>query len=224
MKILFIGDILGKVGRYAVKQELAKLIKLHNIDLTIANAENVSHGKSLEKHHYDELVKCGIDVFTGGNHSFFGNKIDSYVDKVNNLLVPVNYSAYNSKAGSRVYEVKGKKIRITSLLGRSFMQPVPESPFAAMDKILQEDKSDFHFVDYHAETTAEKMAFALNYDGQIGALVGTHTHVQTADERILPKGSGFLTDAGMTGPRDSVIGADQEAVIYRTKTNLPTRF
>ncbi len=225
MKILFIGDILGKSGRRAIKSELSALVKNHNIDFVIANGENVSHGKSLEQSHYLELKELGIDVFTGGNHSFFGNKIEKYVNQVKDLLVPENYSPYTSQLGSRIYKVKNKKIRVTSLLGKSFMQPIPESPFAALDFILlDKEKADIHFVDYHAEATAEKIAFALEYDGKITALVGTHTHVQTADERILPKGTAFLTDAGMTGPRDSVIGAKPEAVIYRTKTNIPAKF
>ncbi len=224
MKILFIGDIYGKVGRIAVQKELPKLIKEHKIDFVIANGENVSHGKSLEEHHYDDLKEAGVDVFTMGNHTFFGAKLEKYLSKTEDILVPHNFSPYNEYTGTRVYDIKGKKIRVSCILGRSFMQPIPENPFACLDEIIAEDKSEIHFVDYHAEATAEKIAVATNYDGKISALVGTHTHVQTADERILSKGTAFLTDAGMTGPRDSIIGADPVAVISRAKTSMPARF
>jgi len=224
MKILFIGDIYGKTGRRAVCERLPKLIKQHQIDFTIANGENVSHGKSLEESHYNILKNHGVNCFTMGNHSFYGGKLLKYIEQVDDILIPDNFSPFIKYRGSKIFQVKGKTIRVTSLLGQVFMNPLAQNPWVNMDQILQEEKSDLHILDFHGEATSEKIAFALYYDGQITAQVGSHTHVQTADEKILPHKTAFISDAGMTGPYHSVIGVDPAAVTAKLRTNLPHRF
>ncbi|KAJ3616004.1 hypothetical protein Zmor_012132 [Zophobas morio] len=175
------------------------------------------------KQHYDFLMKQNVDVITSGNHVFKNKEIYTYIDEVDNLLRPENMGPYVPGIGTNIFKKNGKKIRVTNLIGRSFMDP-SENPYKAMEDILENDNSDIHIVDFHAEATAEKLALATFFDGKITALVGTHTHVQTADERILPKGTGFLTDLGMTGCYESIIGAETDAIIRKERTGLPTRF
>ncbi|CAG8466540.1 4050_t:CDS:2 [Paraglomus brasilianum] len=199
MRILAIGDIFGKTGRQVIKDYLPKLKNEHEIDLIIANVENTTHGKGISRKHYQELKNCGIDIMTSGNHIFAVEETKKYITEVPDLLRPLNSNPYHPGFGTILTKIKGKKIRITNLIGNNFMP------------------------NFHAETTAEKIALALYFDGKISALWGTHTHVQTADERILPKGTGFITDLGMTGPYGGVIGAKPEVIFQRGKYGLPAK-
>ncbi|AXK51333.1 TIGR00282 family metallophosphoesterase [Spiroplasma alleghenense] len=224
MKILMIGDIYASKGREMIAKYLFKFKQSNNIDLVIGNGENVTHGKSISEKHFNELINNGIDVITSGNHIFKNSEVLDYIEHTPRLLKPLNINPYTPGSGSIVLECLGKKVRITNLIGRSFMEPA-ENPYMSFDELLKnQEKCDIHLVDFHGEASAEKMAFAWNYDGIITALVGTHTHVQTADETILPKGTGYITDLGMTGPVNSIIGVEPEAVIHKEKTGLPTRF
>ena len=223
-KILFVGDIYGRVGRRALKEILPNFIKQNEIDFVIVNAENASHGKSLSKDHYGELKKLGVDCFTMGNHTFYAGKILDFINDVDDILIPHNFNAYSHFNGSKVFTKKGKTIRVTSLIGQTFMFPIGDNPWKTLDDITSQDKSDIHIVDFHAEATSEKIALAWSFDGKITAQVGTHTHVQTADERILPHHTGFISDVGMTGPYNSIIGSEPGPVIKRLKTGMPEKF
>lgn len=223
MKILMIGDIFAANGRKVVKMCLPKLIKKYRIDFVIANGENTSHGKSIIKKHYDELKKIGINIITSGNHIFQNSEIFNYIDKVDDLLKPLNMNPYTIGQGTVIKIIKNKKIRVTNLIGRHFMIPC-DNPYIFLDKILEKDDSDIHIIDYHGESSAEKLAFAWHYDGRITCLFGTHTHVQTVDNRILPKKTAYITDLGMCGSYNSIIGANPDEVIWKEKTGLPVKF
>ncbi|WP_425380168.1 TIGR00282 family metallophosphoesterase [Spiroplasma endosymbiont of Stenodema calcarata] len=223
MKILMIGDIYGKNGRIAVNKYLPVLVKRYKLDLVIANGENTTHGKSISKHHYNELKSYGINIITSGNHIFRNAEVLNYIEDVNDLLKPANMNSFTPGAGTVVIKLNNKKIRITNLIGRSFMDPV-DNPYTIFEEIITNDDSALHFVDFHAEASAEKLAFAWNYDGNITAFFGTHTHVQTADNRLLPKGTAYITDVGMCGSYNSIIGANPKEVIIKEKTGLPVRF
>jgi 2',3'-cyclic-nucleotide 2'-phosphodiesterase len=223
MKVLAIGDIFGKTGRQVIKDYLPKLKNEHEIDLIIANVENTTHGKGISRKHYQELKNYGIDIMTSGNHIFAIEETRKYINEVPDLLRPLNFNPYHPGPGTILTKIKGKKIRITNLIGNNFMPNAPENPYSALEKVLNLQDWDIHLIDFHAETTAEKIALALYFDGKISALWGTHTHVQTADERILPQGTGFITDLGMTGPYGGVIGAKPEVIFQRGKYGLPAK-
>ncbi|WP_338971465.1 TIGR00282 family metallophosphoesterase [Spiroplasma endosymbiont of Panorpa germanica] len=224
MKVLMIGDIYASKGREMIEKYLLKFKESNNIDLVIGNGENVTHGKSISEKHFLELIKNGVDIVTSGNHIFKNSEVIDYIDNYSNLLKPLNMNPFTPGPGSIVVNCLNKKVRVTNLIGRSFMDPA-ENPYQAFDELIQNSAPcDIHLVDFHGEASAEKMAFAWNYDGKITALVGTHTHVQTADEMILPKGTGYITDLGMTGPINSIIGVEPEDVIRKEKTGLPSRF
>lgn len=223
MKILAIGDIFGSTGRKVIKNFLPKLKKEYEIDLVIANVENTTHGKGISRKHYQELKSYGIEIMTSGNHIFALEETKKYISEVPDLLRPLNSNPYHPGLGTTLIKVKGKKIRITNLLGTNFMPMAAENPYFALEKVLDLKDWDIHLVDFHAETSAEKIALAWHYDGQINALWGTHTHVQTADERILPRGTAFITDLGMTGPHNGIIGAKSEVIIQRAKYALPAK-
>jgi len=224
MKILMIGDVFGHPGRQALKEVLPDLMEREKIDFVIANGENVTHGKSIIKKHYQELKKLGVDVITSGNHIFKNNEVKEYINKVDDLLRPMNMNNFLPGHSFVIKKVGKTKIAVVNLIGTSFMDKF-NNPYEAFDNWLaQKHDYDLLVVDFHAEATAEKMAFAWNYDGIIDVFVGTHTHVQTADERLLPKGTVYLTDLGMTGPYNSIIGVDPEQVIQKEKTGLAVRF
>jgi 2',3'-cyclic-nucleotide 2'-phosphodiesterase len=223
MKILAIGDIFGKTGRQVIRDCLPKLKKEYEIDLVVANVENTTRGKGISRKHYDELKKYGIEVMTSGNHIFACEETQKFIQEVPDLLRPLNSNPYHPGQGTFLTERKGKKIRITNLIGTTFMPMVAENPYFSLKKIIDLQDCDIHLVDFHAEATAEKNALALRYDGQISALWGTHTHVQTADERLLLKKTAFITDLGMTGPAHGVIGADPEGIIKRAERGLPAK-
>lgn len=226
MKILFIGDIVGSPGRQAVKSLLPPLRKGHGIDLVIANAENAAGGSGITSKVLSELIDCGIDVFTSGDHIWKRKEIFQIIDKYPQLLRPANFPPGTPGRGSGVFQTKdGIKIGVVNILGRVFLQAI-DCPFrAARDEVQRlSQETKVIVVDIHAEATSEKIALGWYLDGLASAILGTHTHVQTADERILPRGSAYITDVGMSGPLDSVIGRRTEDVLQRFLTNIPTRF
>lgn len=219
MVFLLIGDIFGKSGRICLKKHLTHLVKENNVDFIIANGENISHGISITKKHYNFLKEQGVDVITSGNHIFHKSDPLNYINNTKDLLKPLNLNPYTPGNGTILVKKNNKKVRVTNIIGQVFMN-FSDNPYYHFDKLLKKDNSDIHIVDMHAEATAEKMAFALNYDGKISCLFGTHTHIQTADNRILPKGTAFISDIGMVGPYDSVIGVKIEEAIHFQKTGL----
>ncbi len=227
MNILFIGDINGKAGRKVIKNSLPAMIKNKNIDFIIANGENSAGGFGITKEKYLELLSYGIDVITTGNHIWDKKEAIDLIKCETNILRPANYPDNNPGAGYGVFEAKKSKVKIgvINLIGRIFMPPA-DCPFTTAQKIVNEISSQTKIiiVDIHAEATSEKQALGFYLDGKVSAVIGTHTHVQTADERILPAGTGFITDAGMTGPFDSVIGVEKDKIIRRFLTLMPEKF
>ncbi len=223
MKILFIGDIFGQPGRETVKQLLSKLKEEHRIDLVIANGENAHHGNGISFDNYQELRDTGVDWFTSGDHIW---GVKEFVGELDNpaiqVLRPVNYPAGVPGRGMVVIKVGSEDLTIMNLQGRSFMKQALDNPFLVFDQLFSQARG-FIFVDFHAETTSEKNAFGHYVDGRAGAVVGTHTHVQTADERILPKGTAYITDVGMTGPRDGSVGGDLGQILPSFTKGLPFR-
>lgn len=225
MRILFIGDIVGGAGRRMVLEHLPRLLDEEKIDFTIANGENVTNGNGLNRQSFDELVDCGVDCFTMGNHTWDNKDIYRFIDNEPRLLRPANLHPSRPGAPWRDFQVGGEKLIVTNLLGRVYMPPL-DCPFATMDRLLAEWRQEeaVIFLDFHAEATSEKMAMGWHVDGRISAMVGTHTHIQTNDARVLPRGTGYLTDAGMTGPRDSVLGVEKEIILERFRTGFSPRF
>jgi metallophosphoesterase (TIGR00282 family) len=231
MHILFIGDIFGRPGRNIVKDRLPGLVKDHAIDLVIANGENSAGGFGITGALAEDLFELGIDVITTGNHIWDKREIVDYFQSADGnqhsparrLLRPANYAP--DMPGWGVYEgVKiGVPYAVINLQGRVFMA-ANDDPFRVADQLLKEIKAKVIFVDLHAETTSEKLAMGWYLDGRVTALVGTHTHIPTADERVMPAGTAYITDVGMTGPYDSVIGVQKEMIIARFLNNMPARF
>ena len=224
MNILFIGDIVSSIGRDMIHEYLPKIKEKYHVDVVIANAENATHGKGLIKRHYQELLFEGISLMTMGNHTYSKKEIFQYIDEADRLIVPYNRPRSLPGVGSREIQIKGTKIRVTNLLGITFMDGRTQNPFEVIDDILKDDHSDIHIVDFHAEATSEKIAMGYYLDGKVSAVLGTHTHVTTADEKILAGGTAFQCDVGMTGPYEGVIGNDKDAIIPRMKNGLMTPF
>ncbi len=228
MKLFFSGDIFGNAGRKAFRQLLPGVIREFGVDLVIANCENAAVGHGITPDIYRELVNAGADCLTSGNHVFDRHEIIPAIeaDKCPLLLRPYNYPARTPGKGSLVIDgPDGVKIGIVNIMGAVFMNPVPSDPWEAAEKALDElaKETNCIIVDMHAEVSSEKQAMAYYCDGRASAVVGTHTHVQTADERILPKGCAYITDAGMTGPYDSVIGMNAEISLRRFITKIPEK-
>ena len=225
MKILAIGDLVGDIGLNKLKETLPNLIEAENIDFVIANVENVASGMGITQKDFQILDHMKIDVMTMGNHTWGKKDIFSFIDNPK-LLRPANYSKGIPGHGYNIYECKGKNIAVISLIGRTAMNVLSENPFIVVDEILGEikNKTDMVFVDIHAEATAEKIAMKYYLDGRVTGIFGTHTHVQTADEEVTKRGTGYITDLGMTGPKYSVIGMDTDASIKRFVTTLPERY
>lgn len=224
MNILFIGDVFGEVGRDLICDYLQDIKKMYKIDFTICNGENATHGKGILKKHYDELLSYGIDCITMGNHTFDRSEILEWIDYANCLVRPANYAKYSPGVGSRVFEVQGKKIQVTNILGRVFYGGIINHPIEVLEDIVDSSIADIHIVDIHADATAEKICIGYEFDGRVSAVLGTHTHVQTSDERILDNGTAYITDVGMCGPFNQCIGMDKQNVTYRMKTGLPAKF
>lgn len=223
LKVLFIGDVVGEPGCNLIRQMLPGFKRKCQVDVVIANGENSALGNGILPFSADFLLDSGVDVITTGNHVFKRRQIYSYLDHTPQVIRPANFPQVCNGNGYYVYEKAGLRFCIINLLGMAFMEPT-QNPFYIIDDILQHVRADCYFVDFHAESTGEKKALAYYLDGRVAFVVGTHTHVQTADEQILSKGTGFITDAGMTGPIDSVLGVDPLQVIERYRTGMPVRF
>ncbi len=225
MKILCVGDLVGKGGLDKLRKDLKIIQEAENIDFTIVNGENVASGMGMTKKDYNELCKLNIDVITMGNHTWGKMDIFNFINE-NNIVRPANYSKGVPGHGYTIIEKNNKKIAVINLIGRTDMPVLSENPFNCIDKILNkiQDEVDIIIVDFHAEATAEKIAMGYYLDGRVNAIFGTHTHVQTADEKILKNGTAYITDIGMTGPQDSVIGMDKDVSIKRFVTSLPEKY
>ena len=223
MRLLFIGDVVGAAGRRMVLEHLPRLLEEKQIDFTVANGENAANGFGINRRCFEELYACGVDCFTMGNHTFDNKDIYNFIDREPALLRPANYPPGVPGHGTAVFTVLGKRLRIINLIGRIFL-PGADCPFRTVDRLLGEETADWTLVDMHAEATSEKVAMGWYCDGRVSAVVGTHTHVPTADARLLHRGTGYVTDAGMTGPRDSVLGVDKDIIIQRFLTGISPRF
>ena len=226
-KLLFIGDIFGKSGREITRQALPVITKLHGIDLVVANVENAAGGNGITKDVAEKLFASGIQVMTTGNHVWDKKEALTYIKEEPRLLRPANYPSDVPGRGRFITQTKsGARVGIINVMGRVFMNPL-DNPFTVVrDELAQlqlDSKPDVILVDMHAEATSEKQAMGWHLDGNVTAVVGTHTHVQTADERVLPKGTAYITDVGMTGPHDSIIGVDIRPVLKRFLDGLPAR-
>lgn len=225
MKILVVGDIVGEGGVKKLQETLPKLKKENNIDFVIVNGENSADGMGITQKIFNSILASGANAVTMGNHTWGKKDIFNFIDNPQ-LLVPANYP--RDVLGNRygIYECNGKKIGIINLLGRTDMNVLTENPFLIAEDIINKikGKTDIIIIDFHAEATAEKIAMGYYLDGKVSILFGTHTHVQTADETILEKGTAYITDIGMTGPVNSVIGMDVKASIKRFKTTLPEKY
>lgn len=226
MRIAFLGDVVGKPGRRGVVACLAGLIAAEAIDFVVANCENAAGGVGVDPGSVRELLGAGVDVLTSGNHIWAKREIIEYIADSDVLLRPANFAPSTPGWGYAVKTSRsGTPVAVVNLIGRVFMNNY-DCPFRVADKVLEQvaPKARVILVDMHAEATSEKVAMGWYLDGRVSAVIGSHTHVQTADERVLPAGTAYLTDAGMCGPRDSVIGVKREPVIQRFLTQMPTRF
>lgn len=225
MKILAVGDLIGSAGIRKLKSELPKIREQEKIDFVIANGENSAEGMGITEKNFKEILDAKVDVITMGNHTWGKKDIFKFIDHPK-LIRPANYAKGVVGKGYNIYTCQNKKIAVINLIGRVDINVLSENPFIIAREIVEKLKNevDMIFVDFHAEATAEKIAMGYFLDGEVTAIFGTHTHVQTADEKILPKGTGYITDIGMTGPKYSVIGMDTEVSIKRFETTLPERY
>ena len=223
MKLLMIGDVVSQPGCDYLRKVLPALKQRLQPDVTVVNGENSAVGNGVLPKSAEHLFDSGADVITTGNHVYKRREIHSYLEECPNLLRPANFPSECPGKGWYLFDAIRYTVCVVNLLGQSFMEPVG-SPFDAIDRILEEVKADIYLVDFHAEATGEKGALGWYLDGKVAAVVGTHTHVQTADEQILPNGTGFISDVGMTGPKYSILGVQPEAVVTRMRLHTPTRF
>ncbi len=225
MNILAVGDIVGNSGVNKLKTELKNIKNKYNIDFVIVNGENAAEGMGLTQKNYNDIISAGTDCVTMGNHTWGKKEIFQFIDEPK-LLRPINYPDGVCGKGFNIFECKEKKIAVINAMGRAEINVQTENPFLIVKKTIDEikDKVDIIILDFHAEATAEKQAMGYYLDGQITAMFGTHTHVQTADEKILEKGTGYITDIGMTGPKISVLGMDKDAALKRFLTALPEKY
>ena len=225
MKILAVGDVVGENGLNKLKEILPNLKQREKIDFVIVNGENVAGGMGITEKLFKQIIYSGADVVTLGNHTWAKKDIFNFIED-EKLLRPANYPKNVLGKGYNIYNCKNKKIAVINLIGRTNMGILSENPFLEADSIIEKIKSkvDIIILDFHAEATAEKIALAHYLDGRVNIVFGTHTHVQTADEMILPNGTAYITDIGMTGPKNSVIGMDIAASIKRFETTLPEKY
>lgn len=224
MRILFIGDIVGEIGLQYLEKNLQKIKDSEKINLVIANGENITNGRGLNYEHYNRLMKLGISLVTMGNHTFSQREIYEYIDN-SKIVRPANFST-NIGKGYQTIKYNDKTITVVNLLGRVYMNSMSlDCPFKTLDSILEEVDSDHIIVDFHAEATSEKIAFGLDFDGKVDAILGTHTHVPTADNKVLPNGTLYISDIGMTGPSLGVLGDNKDIIIdrFRSGVYMPAR-
>ncbi|OGY22999.1 MAG: hypothetical protein A2172_03640 [Candidatus Woykebacteria bacterium RBG_13_40_15] len=228
MKILFVGDIVAKPGRVAVKEILPDLIKKEKIDLVVANIENLAHGKGATAETVEEMREAGVDIMTSGNHIWFRGEFAESLSRDPTILRPANYPSDTPGFGFTFAETKKGKVLVINLLGSQWMNQPVEEPYRTVDAILldqvEKEKPAAILVDYHAEATSEKAALAWFLDGRVSAVIGTHTHIPSCDATVLPKGTAFVTDVGMTGAIHSVLGVKPDIIIKRQKDPYPVKF
>ena len=226
LNVLCIGDIVGRPGRRVLAERLKPLIQEHSVDCVIANAENAAGGSGLTPQIYDKLIRYGVNLITLGDHTFRKRDIIETLERAENIARPANFSEFAAGRGFALYRTgKGPTVAVVALIGRLFMKP-SDCPYTAADKLLPklQQQAEIVFVDFHAEATSEKIAMGYHLDGRVSCCFGTHTHVATADERILPKGTAYITDIGMTGAHDSVLGRKTKSVLKSFKTQMPVPF
>ncbi len=227
MRILFIGDVVGRPGRQAVREYLRRIKSDQSYDLVIANGENAAGGIGLTPQVANELLDAGVNVLTTGNHVWARRELSDHLQQDDRVLRPLNFPEGAPGAGVTLVTARnGRLVGVINLMGRVFMEPILDCPFraAAAEAGRLRERTPVVLVDFHAEATSEKQAMGWWLDGRVTAVLGTHTHVQTADERVLPGGTAYITDVGMTGPVDSVIGFDRERILRRFTTQLPAAF
>ena len=225
MKILEVGDIVGELGVKELKNNLYKIRQKEEIDFVIVNGENSAEGMGITERNFKDIISQNVDVVTMGNHTWGKKEIFKFIDHPK-LIRPANYPKGVVGKGYSIYNCKDKKIAVINLLGRVYINILSDNPFLVAKEIVEKikDEVDIIIIDFHAEATGEKITLGHYLDGKVTAIYGTHTHVQTADERILPKGTGFISDIGMTGPKNSALGMDISVVIKRFETALPERY
>ena len=226
MKILAIGDVVGRRSIEYLSDKLRGVASKLGTDFVVCNGENASEIHGLCKSDAEALLDCGVDLITLGNHAFGSRDIYTWLDdNTDRIIRPANYPAACPGVGYTVCEVSGLRILCVNLSGTAFMDPL-DNPFTAVDRILDREKGEYDvaLLDFHAEATSEKLAMGYHLDGRVQVVFGTHTHVPTADTRVLPKGTGYVTDLGMTGPTNGILGTDAEAVLYKMRTHMPARF
>lgn len=225
MNIMMIGDICGRPGRHAAAHFIPMLKEKYHLDLIIANGENSAGGIGITASVLDELLKMDINIITTGNHVWDKKEIFDFIDQEDHLIRPANYPPGTPGKSYSITEINNRKVGVINLCGRTFMPPV-DCPFRSVDQLLAEiqDLCDIIIIDFHAEATSEKAALGWYLDGKVSCVAGTHTHVQTADERILPQGTAYISDLGMVGPWNSILGVDKDTVIRKFLTGLPARF
>lgn len=226
LRILAIGDVTGPRGISHLERNLWRIRKEKNIDFCVVNGENAAFVTGISPELADLLLKSGADVISGGNHTMRNKQTYTYLDDVSGILRPINFGDGVTGHGYTIADANGYRILVISALGVVHMEPTLDSPYPYIDRVLRDEagKYDFSILDIHAEATGEKMAFGYAYDGKINVVFGTHTHVQTADEQILPHGTGYITDVGMCGESGGILGMSPESVVARMRTRLPEKF
>jgi metallophosphoesterase (TIGR00282 family) len=225
VRILFVGDICGKAGRAGLAAAMPELRERHSPDLVIANGENAAGGVGITEKTAREIFDAGIDVITTGNHVYKHREVYDYLDREDRIVRPANYPAGNPGRGHTIVEAAGRRVAVLNLSGMVFLR-VARSPFAEADRLVERLKEDADVVilDFHAEVTSEKVAMGWYLDGRVAAVLGTHTHVPTADARVLPEGTAHISDVGMTGSRTGILGARRDQVLQSFITQMPVRF
>lgn len=225
MRILFVGDVMGSLGRDMITRYLPQLKKKYHPQVTIVNGENAASGRGITEKIYKKILQDGADLITMGNHTWDNREIFNFIGEAKQMVRPANFPEGTPGTGIKILQVNALKLAVINLQGRTFMPPLDDPFKKALELVtLAQKETPLIFVDFHAETTSEKQALSWYLDGKISALIGTHTHVQTNDARILPQGTGYLTDVGMTGPLNGILGMKREAVIEKFITSLPHRF
>ncbi len=223
MKILIIGDIYSSSGRLMVEKYVPKVREKYNINFIVANGENIAHGNGINERYYHFLLEQKINVVTLGNHAWGNSDIFNFINDARNIVRPLNMPEGTPGVGYVTINYNQTKITVFQVMGRTFMNTALDCPFAATEKLLKEVKSDIYICDFHGEATSEKIAYGYHFDGRVNIIVGTHTHVQTNDARILKNGTMYMTDLGMTGSLDGVIGVEPSGIIKKFLTGLPVR-
>ncbi|WP_223700147.1 TIGR00282 family metallophosphoesterase [Sutcliffiella deserti] len=225
MRILFVGDVVGAPGRNMIKEYLPKLKSKFQPAVTIVNGENAAGGKGITEKIYQGFLKAGANLVTLGNHTWDNREIFEFIDHAKYMIRPANFPSETPGKGIAYIPFDGKELAVINLQGRTFLPPI-DCPFKKADELVEEarKRTSFIFVDFHAEATSEKQAIGWYLDGRVTGVVGTHTHVQTSDNRVLPGGTAYITDVGMTGPYDGILGVERAAVLKRFMTSMPVRF